>query len=209
MCNILNWNYNEIKTNNTKVQELIPKDLIIMFYRILKLHKKKLNLLLFLHNQKRYSSMLQNTTTQHQLVTYMNDYVAYASFKIDNFYKQDIFDYLTILTKNYKNIHNNFCIVCCNPRKFYCSQCKITPYCSKNCQEIDWKYLSHKLLCKEKHILNTFMKSNYELVNEYNKKDKLEDKLEDKQNIKRINLLKKAEKREAKIKDKKSAKKRN
>ena len=39
------------------------------------------------------------------------------------------------------------CAVCQTPSKLQCSACKITYYCSRDCQKKDWK--THKQLCKK------------------------------------------------------------
>ena len=41
------------------------------------------------------------------------------------------------------------CQVCIKQQKFVCKGCGVHRYCSKQCQEIDWKYLGHKHECKE------------------------------------------------------------
>ena len=38
-----------------------------------------------------------------------------------------------------KRLKSTTCVVCDNPSNRYCSQCKVSCYCSTECQRIDWK----------------------------------------------------------------------
>ena len=44
---------------------------------------------------------------------------------------------------------SKYCRRCFKPNsRMYCSKCKMAYYCSKECQEEDWKLLNHNLVCE-------------------------------------------------------------
>ena len=126
--------------------------------------KKEFNLLLFINCHNLSYNILELEKTQLKLKEVKNHIIPKITFKTDNYYKFDVIDYIKITTSNYNIIHDNFCFVCHN-HKFYCKACKISPYCSKACQEFDWKYLNHKKY-KDIFSLNYLLKSEFELNRE-------------------------------------------
>ena len=45
-------------------------------------------------------------------------------------------------------ISNSTCLQCSKPAETKCSRCKVTYYCSRECQKLNWK--QHKSYCKPK-----------------------------------------------------------
>ena len=44
------------------------------------------------------------------------------------------------------NRENKLCALCQLPSALFCSKCRVTPYCSGNCQKLSWA--RHKKVCK-------------------------------------------------------------
>lgn len=45
------------------------------------------------------------------------------------------------------NFWEKSCVVCCEKSKWKCGSCKLTYYCSRKCQLLDWP--KHKILCRK------------------------------------------------------------
>ena len=150
-----------------KDYEKFPEEILTLFFKYLRYIKKEFNLLLFINSSYNLSyNILELEKTQLKLKEVKNHIIPKITFKTDNYYKFDVIDYIKITTSNYNKIHDNFCFVCHKFKKFYCKACKISPYCSKACQEFDWKYLNHKKICKDIFSLNYLLKSEFELNRE-------------------------------------------
>lgn len=204
ICNIVSINARENYLNkDNKEYKKFPEEIIIEFYRALRLIKKSVNILLFIYSENKLYDQKEFNKTQTELLELKKFILPLISYKTDNYYKYNILDFIKIKTQQYNKIHDNYCIVCINPKKFYCKSCKITPYCSKTCQELDWKYLNHKKLCKNKPILKYLLKSEYEIQREQLQKSEISEN----QSQKTINMLNKSNQRQFKIQEKKLKKK--
>jgi hypothetical protein len=121
--------YKSYKSKSITIEDTLPKDIVDIYFNTISYNKNYINSLLFIK---------QDIVKVFESIN--REYLTIMTMKTNILYRINV---LREIFGKYANKNFNYCDICSKTFKFKCSGCKIARYCSKKCQLVDCKILTH------------------------------------------------------------------